>query len=459
MMVMPACSWAEKKIDKASGVEYERIIEYDGLQLMDDYIEITGPGNQKDPNTINIPENIEGRPVRVIAKNAFKDDLRLIYLTINPSGSDDFFIEESAFEGCKNLRSITINSDPIYAFIRKYAFRNTGITILHLPSFVSSNWHFEDDVFEGSDLTKVWVESIYQYPNIGNNTFGDKIKDITCPYLQSARLKENWSGYADYIREDYQLLDEDRGFLASNGMTEGPYCPHQLVLRRKNLTPGQYFTTYLPFDMGRTYKDIYKDIELIATPTGQIIHNTENDTYLVVMKKCTDDDYIKAGTPLLLKLKDNVKYIGFTNDNNVEPFKVQPTDPTKMTVLDWDGKSGFMTENNSIDIQFTGNYDPVTNGSKDIWSFNGDGSFSKLSGTLNAFRMYLTIDAATSANVNRISIVDFGTTGIEGTTVKKPSKVSSAIYSLDGRLVSKDGSTAGLAKGLYIQGGKKVIVR
>ena len=92
MMVMPACSWAEKKIDKASGVEYERIIEYDGLQLMDDYIEITGPGNQKDPNTINIPENIEGRPVRVIAKNAFKDDLRLIYLTINPSGSDDFFI-------------------------------------------------------------------------------------------------------------------------------------------------------------------------------------------------------------------------------------------------------------------------------------------------------------------------------------------------------------------------------
>ena len=158
-------------------------------------------------------------------------------------GSDDFFIEESAFEGCKNLRSITINSDPIYAFIRKYAFRNTGITILHLPSFVSSNWHFEDDVFEGSDLTKVWVESIYQYPNIGNNTFGDKIKDITCPYLQSARLKENWSGYADYIREDYQLLDEDRGFLASNGMTEGPYCPHQLVLRRKNLTPGQYFLT------------------------------------------------------------------------------------------------------------------------------------------------------------------------------------------------------------------------
>lgn len=36
---------------------------------------------------------------------------------------------------------------------------------------------------------------------------------------------------------------------------------------------------------------------------------------------------------------------------------------------------------------------------------------------------------------------------------------SAAIYSIDGKLVSKDGNTTGIAKGIYIQNGKKVVIK
>lgn len=51
------------------------------------------------------------------------------------------------------------------------------------------------------------------------------------------------------------------------------------------------------------------------------------------------------------------------------------------------------------------------------------------------------------------------------TGIQKPAtdpstkKHSAAIYSLDGKLVSKDGSTTGIAKGIYIQNGKKVVMK
>ena len=38
------------------------------------------------------------------------------------------------------------------------------------------------------------------------------------------------------------------------------------------------------------------------------------------------------------------------------------------------------------------------------------------------------------------------------------SAASAAIYTLDGRLASKDGNTQALAKGIYVQNGKKVVI-
>lgn len=43
-------------------------------------------------------------------------------------------------------------------------------------------------------------------------------------------------------------------------------------------------------------------------------------------------------------------------------------------------------------------------------------------------------------------------------TTTSASAASTAIYTLDGRLASKDGNTQALAKGIYVQNGKKVVI-
>jgi len=53
-----------------------------------------------------------------------------------------------------------------------------------------------------------------------------------------------------------------------------------------------------------------------------------------------------------------------------------------------------------------------------------------------------------------------GSTGISRAIVDaKPTKQSKYVYSLDGRIVSTDGTTDGLSPGLYIHNGKKVVIK
>ena len=52
-----------------------------------------------------------------------------------------------------------------------------------------------------------------------------------------------------------------------------------------------------------------------------------------------------------------------------------------------------------------------------------------------------------------------GVTGIEGIEGVVSSKNSQKLYDLNGRLIRSNGNTEGLAKGIYIVNGKKVVIR
>lgn len=52
-----------------------------------------------------------------------------------------------------------------------------------------------------------------------------------------------------------------------------------------------------------------------------------------------------------------------------------------------------------------------------------------------------------------------GTTNIDSMTIIAGEGSDKPVYSVDGRMVSRSGDTTGLAKGIYIQNGRKFIVK
>ncbi len=467
LTVLPNHIWAQKKIDSESKLEYEESDE-DGHGVTY-VVYITGPGKANLSNGLTIPAKIGKWPVAGIVDNAFKGLTNLYYLTIESTYKyGHYTIQSGTFEGCTKLQSITFKGDAEF-IVESGAFKNACTNVqnpfsnsvrlnLQKFSFGGTRWVFRKNAFEGSGLKIIDVSYNFykEFPEIEDNAFGDNVTNITCRYGQSYALKKQWSEYADRISEDYKELYEDIGTDKSS-FEDTEYEPQYVVLNRKSESPRQYFTLCLPFSIARNE---FPDIETFATPTGQIIHNTDKDTYILILKEFDgENDTIPAGTPMLVKFKDGMSRIGFMNTSFFYPEKIPELSSTQMSILDWDGKSGFMKVNNTVNITYNGCFTPVTD-TNNVWSFNSDGSFGPHSGnTLNAFRMYLTIDPTTSAQINRISIGDIGTTGIRNTIMEQSAKISNTIYTIDGRLVNQTGSTEGLAKGLYIQGGKKLIVK
>lgn len=79
---------------------------------------------------------------------------------------------------------------------------------------------------------------------------------------------------------------------------------------------------------------------------------------------------------------------------------------------------------------------------------------------IKGFRGWLN-DYTASAKGLTFSVGSFDdgqTTYIDGVTVR-PTQAPAGVYTLNGQLVSRDGKTAGLAKGIYVVNGKKVVVK
>lgn len=247
------------------------------------------------------------------------------------------------------------------------------------------------------------------------------------------------------------------------------YDKGELTYERTFQPGSQYATLCLPF----SYLISETGFEEVYEPMYQIIHYTgngdsKNNPKLILMLRKVADQLVSPGTPVFVKLGDSRKlsisnYEGVTLGRGVNNILGK-----SMDVVDWDGTSGLMVTNTDFEVHYNGTYKHENAADiPGLYTFNGDGTFGpQTSGKLNPYRMYIAVKnsklpAGAKYNIS-IGMNNGSTTGIQEIVTAPASKEaasSNAIYDLNGRLVSTTGSTQNLHKGVYIQNGKKLVVK
>lgn len=247
------------------------------------------------------------------------------------------------------------------------------------------------------------------------------------------------------------------------------YDKGKLTYERTFQPGSQYATLCLPF----FYLISETGFEEVYEPMHQIIHYTgngdsKNNPKMILMLRKVSYDLVSPGTPVFVKLGDSRK---LSISNYQEATLGRGVDNilgNYMDVVDWDGKSGLMEMNTDFEVYYNGTYKHENAADiPGLYTFNGDGTFGpQTSGKLNPYRMYIVVKnsklpAGAKYNIS-IGMNNGSTTGIQEIVTAPASKEatsSNAIYDLNGRLVSTTGSTQNLHKGVYIQNGKKLVVK
>lgn len=268
--------------------------------------------------------------------------------------------------------------------------------------------------------------------------------------------------------------------------TDGFYKAGDLSYKRTFNTPGQYATVCLPFAINPADYADKLDIYHLTTlgsgseETGFALRMNGTKIILSLEKTDSDDNSgdgdnttIYPLEPLFVKAKEGVSEVTFksvsnyTGENILNACELPST--MQLDVYDWDGNSGIMSKANDITLMAAGTVYKLDASSEllsasNIYTFNADGSFGR-SNEVHAFRMFITTPKQ-SAQMSPLNIsigIEGQTTGIDGITDKLPSAAAAdktaPVYSLDGKMVSADGSTGGLKKGVYIKNKKKFVVK
>lgn len=247
------------------------------------------------------------------------------------------------------------------------------------------------------------------------------------------------------------------------------YDKGKLTYERTFQPGSQYATLCLPF----FYLISETGFEEVYEPMHQIIHYTgngdsKNNPKMILMLRKVSYELVSPGTPVFVKLGDSRK---LSISNYQEATLGRGVDNilgNYMDVVDWDGKSGLMEMNTDFEVYYNGTYKHENAADiPGLYTFNGDGTFGpQTSGKLNPYRMYIVVKnsklpAGAKYNIS-IGMNNGSTTGIQEIVTAPASKEatsSNAIYDLNGRLVCTTGSTQNLHKGVYIQNGKKLVVK
>ena len=377
------------------------------------------------------PTELENMPVTEIKEKAFKDNKNLTSMEIPQTVK---IVGAQAFAGCESLHTVKIKGNA--ATIAADAFKNTP------------------------DLGTIFVS-----------------RDAYATYHEQG-FEQCDKLVALYGSEDVVQLTDEKGMSDEVASIPTVYAPNQLSYQRQGLEPDGYATLCLPFSISQ-YSSVF---EKVYMPLGTVIHNTAKSTpelehFILMLQELKPGTRIQAGQPVFVKLAGGIDKLTFTNDCGDE----QLTDDLKpkaeaMKVVDWDGASGLMTENDNFRITYGSRYQPMAQVSEDdhIWSFNGNGTFGpQKDGVMPPFRLFLTVlDATPSVQAKAYSISigvsDGTTTGIReiisSDTIdsSKPAGSSShagIIYDLNGRKVATASKTKHMSKGIYILNGKKMVVK
>ena len=310
---------------------------------------------------------------------------------------------------------------------------------------------FEDDIVN-------IIDNIYGLPvtSIRANAFSGQ--ETSCIWVAESRydaIHSNAGEYADKVfvdRGKVNIVDGDNTTLTSSDKT--CYLPGDITYSRTFSEAGQYATMCLPFDLPVT--NAQEKFEQVYVAQGNIIHNTSTDMYILMLLN-PEGESIPAGTPFFVKTKDT----DVTLQNNVLCRMTTTPATTPLTVVDWDGKSGLMTQCPDVNVTCSGTLDARTDFDATYYTFNTDGSFGNKRTDANfpAYRMYLNITNKSNQAAPILMSIgifddDDNTTGILNVMpVVLKKSVAEGTFTIDGRAVK-----GALSKGLYIVNGKKVVV-
>ena len=302
------------------------------------------------------------------------------------------------------------------------------------------------------------IDNIYDLPvtSIRADAFnGQEISCILVPELRYDSIHSNAVEYADKVfvdRGKVNIVDGDNTTLTSSDKT--CYLPGDITYNRTFSEAGQYATMCLPFDLPVT--NAQEKFEQVYVAQGNIIHNTSTDMYILMLLN-PEGESIPAGTPFFVKTKDT----DVTLQNNVLCSMTTTPATTPLTVVDWDGKSGLMTQCPNVNVTCSGTLVARTDFDETYYTFNTDGSFGNRRADANfpAYRMYLNITNKSNQAAPILMSIgifddDDNTTGILNVMpVVLKKSVAEGTFTIDGRAVKGTQS-----KGLYIVNGKKVVV-
>ena len=302
------------------------------------------------------------------------------------------------------------------------------------------------------------IDNIYGLPvtSIRANAFsGQEISCILVPKSRYDAIHSNAGEYADKVfvdRGKVNIVDGDNTTLTSSDKT--CYLPGDITYSRTFSEAGQYATMCLPFDLPVT--NAQEAFEQVYVAQGNIIHNTSTDMYILMLLN-PEGESIPAGTPFFVKTKDT----NVTLQNNVLCSMTTTPATTPLTVVDWDGKSGLMTQCPDVNVTCSGTLAARTDFDETYYTFNTDGSFGNKRTDANfpAYRMYLNITNKSNQAAPILMSIgifddDDNTTGILNVMpVVLKKSVAEGTFTIDGRAVK-----GALSKGLYIVNGKKVVV-
>ncbi|OYP58300.1 hypothetical protein CIK99_04445 [Prevotella sp. P5-92] len=346
------------------------------------------------------------------------------------------------FEALSDNQAQTINDV-------KYAVRSNAAEFEVIGTEVGAS--FEDGIVN-------IIDNIYGLPvsSIREDAFSEQ--EISCILVPEERynaIHSNAGEYADKVfvnRGKVNIVDGDNTTLTSSDKT--CYLPGDITYSRTFSEAGQYATMCLPFDLPVT--NAQKKFEQVYVAQGNIIHNTSTDMYILMLLN-PEGESIPAGTPFFVKTKDtDVKL-----QNNVLCRMTTTPATTPLTVVDWDGKSGLMTQCPDVNVTCSGTLDARTDFDETYYTFNTDGSFGNRRADTNfpAYRMYLNITNKSNQAAPILMSIgifddDDNTTGILNVMpVVLKKSAAEGTFTIDGRAVKGT-----LSRGLYIVNGKKVVV-
>lgn len=388
-------------------------------------------------------------------------------------------IEPAAFYGCSNLTSINVDeSNEYYRSIDGVLFDKQSLSIIQCPSGRSGSYEIPKGVKSiisyafgyCKGLTSVIIPSsvttieiyafsgcsnltdVYNYSrepqHIDSNTFAIErnlhvLEGLYETYYNSSW---NWEGFnitADLtLPEGVEIIDGDAGF-SQNVDKE---CASISYTRTFNNTNWQ--ALYVPFSMN--YEDWAEEFE-VARLNNVNQYDDDNDgtvdrTVLEIIK-LAEGSKTEANTPYMIKAKETGE-----KTITVADATLYKTEETSHDVTSWETK-----------FTFTGTYHTVTDMATNGYYALAGGSLQQATSdavTLSPMRWYLSV---TDRNGNpqglakSISVVIDGgeTTGIS--EVNTITTRSNAIYSINGSYIGTDRSK--LTKGIYVSGGKKIIIK